>query len=69
VNRHQCIVNKFLGDGFMAVFGAPIADGRASQNAVAASREIIARVDELMPKERFRRRALDRTSLRRGGHR
>jgi adenylate cyclase len=29
------------------VFGAPIADGRANQNAVVASREIIARVDEL----------------------
>src|SRR5262249_47485733 len=24
VNRHHGIVNKFLGDGFMAVFGAPL---------------------------------------------
>ncbi len=48
INRYSGIVNKFLGDGFMAVFGAPIsADGRDSQNAVAAAREIIARVDEL----------------------
>jgi adenylate cyclase len=30
VNRHHGIVNKFLGDGFMAVFGAPIAGGEAT---------------------------------------
>jgi adenylate cyclase len=46
VNRHHGIVNKFLGDGFMAVFGAPLSDGRDSHNAVAASREIVARVAE-----------------------
>jgi adenylate cyclase len=45
VNRHNGIVNKFLGDGFMAVFGAPIDDGRASQNAVAAALEIVEGVD------------------------
>jgi adenylate cyclase len=28
VNRRRGIINKFLGDGFMAVFGAPISDGR-----------------------------------------
>ena len=27
VVQHHGIVNKFLGDGFMAVFGAPVADG------------------------------------------
>lgn len=47
VNRHHGIVNKFLGDGFMAVFGAPIADGRDIQNGVAAAVEILARVEEL----------------------
>lgn len=46
VNRHQGIVNKFLGDGFMAVFGAPLSDGRDCLNAVAASREILSRVEE-----------------------
>ena len=29
-------VNKFLGDGFMACFGAPLSDGRDSRNAVKA---------------------------------
>jgi adenylate cyclase len=47
INRHNGIVNKFLGDGFMAVFGAPISDGRDSHNAVAAAREILKRVQAM----------------------
>ena len=46
VNSHRGIINKFLGDGFMAVFGAPLSEGRDCANAVEAAREIIARVDE-----------------------
>jgi adenylate cyclase len=46
VNRHNGIINKFLGDGFMAVFGAPLSDGRDATNAVEAAREILARVNE-----------------------
>ncbi len=46
VNNNNGIINKFLGDGFMAIFGAPISDGRGSQNAVKAAQEIIARVEE-----------------------
>lgn len=42
------IVNKFLGDGFMAVFGAPIPDANASGAAVDAALDIVARVDELV---------------------
>lgn len=48
VNRNGGIVNKFLGDGFMAIFGAPIADGGASQHALTASREILAEVERLV---------------------
>ena len=44
VNRHHGIINKFLGDGFMAVFGAPLSDGKDCANAVEAAREILARV-------------------------
>lgn len=45
VNRHQGIVNKFLGDGFMAVFGAPLSDGAESRNAVNAARAILTKLD------------------------
>jgi adenylate cyclase len=41
-------VNKFLGDGFMAVFGAPIAEGNACADAVAAGLDVLARVEELV---------------------
>jgi adenylate cyclase len=47
VNKHQGIVNKFLGDGFMAVFGAPIDDAEQSRHAVSAGLEIIERLDAL----------------------
>jgi adenylate cyclase len=45
VDRHHGIINKFLGDGFMAVFGAPLPDGNAAHNAVAAARDILAEID------------------------
>jgi adenylate cyclase len=47
VNRHQGIVNKFLGDGFMAVFGAPIEDRQDCRNAVAAALEILRQVEQM----------------------
>lgn len=45
VNRHQGIINKFLGDGFMAIFGAPLSEGRDCTNAVEAAREILRQVE------------------------
>lgn len=48
VNRHHGIVNKFLGDGFMAVFGAPLSDGRDCRNAVDASLAILAKLEALV---------------------
>jgi class 3 adenylate cyclase len=41
VNRNQGIVNKFLGDGFMAVFGAPLPDEKNCHHALKASIEIL----------------------------
>jgi adenylate cyclase len=45
VDRHGGFINKFLGDGFMAVFGAPLDDPAAARNAVAAAREILDEID------------------------
>jgi adenylate cyclase len=39
------IINKFLGDGFMAIFGAPVGTEQDCANAVAASRAILATVE------------------------
>ena len=44
VNRHHGVVNKFLGDGFMAVFGAPLLMGNHCQNAINAARELVAEI-------------------------
>src|SRR4051812_41090879 len=41
LDRHHGIVNKFLGDGFLALFGAPIADPDAPRRAVAAACEML----------------------------
>lgn len=46
VDRHHGIVNKFLGDGFLAMFGAPIDDPAAAANAVAAGREMLRAIGE-----------------------
>jgi adenylate cyclase len=45
VNHHHGVINKFLGDGFMAVFGAPLSDGADCLNGIAAAQEILTRVD------------------------
>jgi adenylate cyclase len=42
LDRHGGIVNKFLGDGFLALFGAPLEAPDAAQRAVAAAREMLA---------------------------
>jgi adenylate cyclase len=47
VNEHHGIVNKFLGDGFLAIFGAPLTTGQDCADAVAASRRILDEVEEL----------------------
>jgi adenylate cyclase len=41
LDRHGGIVNKFLGDGFLALFGAPFDAADASHSAVAAAREML----------------------------
>jgi adenylate cyclase len=45
VDRHNGIINKFLGDGFLALFGAPLEDPKAAMNALAAARGMLDAVD------------------------
>jgi len=47
VNDSGGVVNKFLGDGFMAVFGAPLNSGNPSRQAVSAALDILAAVEQL----------------------
>src|SRR5712672_902304 len=42
LDRHGGIVNKFLGDGFLALFGVPFEAPEAAHHAVAAAREMLA---------------------------
>ena len=47
LDRHGGIVNKFLGDGFLALFGAPFEAPDAAQHAVAAAREMLSAMDAI----------------------
>ncbi|WFU43976.1 adenylate/guanylate cyclase domain-containing protein [Bradyrhizobium sp. CB82] len=47
LDRHGGIVNKFLGDGFLALFGAPLAASDAAHRAVAAGREMLSAMDRI----------------------
>lgn len=46
ISKHQGIINQFLGDGFMATFGAPTSSGNDCQNAVNAALEIVQLLNE-----------------------
>jgi adenylate cyclase len=47
LDRHGGIVNKFLGDGFLALFGAPFEAHDAAHRAVAAARDMLAANDRI----------------------
>ncbi len=44
VFKHRGIVDKYLGDGFLALFGAPVSDGRDADHAIAAALEMKAAI-------------------------
>ena len=47
INEHNGLINKFLGDGLMAIFGAPLEDIDHAKNAVLASKSIVQKINEL----------------------
>jgi class 3 adenylate cyclase/putative methionine-R-sulfoxide reductase with GAF domain len=47
VFRHGGIVDKYLGDGFLAIFGAPVSSPADSENAVRAALEMQSLLGEL----------------------
>ncbi len=53
VNDNHGVINKFLGDGFMAVFGAPVTGGEDVRNAVRASIQILSRLEIEVASERI----------------
>jgi adenylate cyclase len=50
LDRHGGIVNKFLGDGFLALFGAPLEAADPAHRAVAAAREMLEANDRINEK-------------------
>jgi adenylate cyclase len=47
LDRHDGIVNKFLGDGFLALFGAPLEASDAAHRAVAAGRDMLTAMERI----------------------
>jgi adenylate cyclase len=45
IDGHHGIVNKFLGDGAMVIFGAPLREANPCRDAIAAALEILAKVE------------------------
>lgn len=56
LDRQGGIVNKFLGDGFLALFGAPLEASDAAHRAVAAGREMLTAMDRINAQTSWRLR-------------
>lgn len=50
VTKHHGVINKFIGDAVMVIFGEPIKDDLHPVNAVRCAHEMLAKVDELQQK-------------------
>ncbi len=46
ITKNHGIINQFLGDGYMATFGAPLSKGKDCQNAFNAAVEIIKKLND-----------------------
>lgn len=54
INKNDGIVNKFLGDGLMALFGAPLSSGQDATNAVKAASEMLDQIEEMVASGKIR---------------
>ena len=50
ITKYNGIINKFIGDAVMAIFGEPIQDKNHAENAVKCGYEMILKVKELQKK-------------------
>ena len=69
LDRHGGIVNKFLGDGFLALFGAPFEAEDPAHRAVAAAREMLDAMERINEGIELAAPHRHRHPFRRGGRR
>ena len=50
ITKHNGVINKFIGDAVMAIFGEPIQDENHPKNAVRCACDMLAKVEELQGK-------------------
>lgn len=50
ISKHNGVINKFIGDAVMAIFGEPIQDKDHANNAVKCANAMLEKVDELQKK-------------------
>ncbi len=64
--RHNGMIDKFIGDAIMAVFGTPQEEGNRSQQAIDAARQMLQRLPEL--NQRFAQEGLPQIQIGIGVH-
>lgn len=55
ITKHHGVINQFLGDGYMAAFGAPISRENDCDNAIKAALEIIETVNKKSSEEEIKK--------------
>lgn len=50
ITKYNGVINKFIGDAIMAIFGEPIQDKNHAKNAVKCANEMLKKIDELQKK-------------------
>ena len=66
IKRHNGTVNRFIGDAIMAMWGAPLEDGKQAINACLAACEMQADMEDL--RKQFKEEGLPQIRMRVGVH-